>query len=191
LASEPLAGSSPDAQALQRALAGGHCPLIHHSDQGLQYACQDYIDLLKETHVQISMATVGKPEDNGYAERLMRTIKEEEVDLSEYTSWMTPGSPPRGLVGGVVRLLSPESLYDESPPPSLKSLRPSLSESELPPSESELLPLESESESLPSAKATAPIKAVSPHFFHAIAVPPMRVVTYTTHHLAYAAIYAA
>jgi len=30
------------------------------------------------------MAAVGKPEDNGYAERLMRTIKEEEVDLSEY-----------------------------------------------------------------------------------------------------------
>jgi putative transposase len=71
-------------KALERALAGGHCPLIHHSDQGLQYACQDYIDLLKETHVQISMAAVGKPEDNGYAERLMRTIKEEEVDLSEY-----------------------------------------------------------------------------------------------------------
>jgi len=33
------------------------------------------------------MATVGKPEENGYAERLMRTIKEEEVDLSEYTDF--------------------------------------------------------------------------------------------------------
>jgi putative transposase len=71
-------------KALQRALAGGHCPLIHHSDQGLQYACKDYTDLLKAEHVQVSMAAVGKPEDNGYAERLMRTIKEEEVDLSEY-----------------------------------------------------------------------------------------------------------
>ena len=30
------------------------------------------------------MAAVGKPEENGFAERLMRTIKEEEVDLSEY-----------------------------------------------------------------------------------------------------------
>ena len=30
------------------------------------------------------MASVGEPEENGYAERLMRTIKEEEVDLSEY-----------------------------------------------------------------------------------------------------------
>jgi len=33
------------------------------------------------------MAAVGKPEDNGYAERLMRTIKEEEVDLSEYADF--------------------------------------------------------------------------------------------------------
>jgi transposase InsO family protein len=74
-------------KALKRALASGHCPLIHHSDQGLQYACKDYTDLLKENHVQISMAAVGKPEDNGYAERLMRTIKEEEVDLSEYADF--------------------------------------------------------------------------------------------------------
>jgi len=71
-------------KALHRALASGHCPLIHHSDQGLQYACKNYTDLLKEEKVQISMAAVGKPEENGFAERLMCTIKEEEVDLSEY-----------------------------------------------------------------------------------------------------------
>lgn len=74
-------------KALKRALAGGHAPLIHHSDQGLQYACQDYTDLLKKNHVYISMAAVGKPEDNSYAERLMRTIKEDEVDLSEYADF--------------------------------------------------------------------------------------------------------
>ena len=34
--------------------------------------------------VAISMAAVGKPEENGFAERLMRTIREEEIDLSEY-----------------------------------------------------------------------------------------------------------
>jgi transposase InsO family protein len=69
--------------ALRRALAD-RVPQIHHSDQGVQYACGDYTDLLHEHRVQISMAAVGKPEDNGFAERLMRTIKEEEVDLSEY-----------------------------------------------------------------------------------------------------------
>jgi putative transposase len=34
--------------------------------------------------VQLSMAAVGEPRENGYAERLIRTIKEEEVDLSDY-----------------------------------------------------------------------------------------------------------
>jgi putative transposase len=69
--------------ALRRSLAIGQ-PDIHHSDQGVQYAAYDYIDLLKVQGIQISMAAVGKAEENGYAERLIRTIKEEEVELSEY-----------------------------------------------------------------------------------------------------------
>ena len=72
--------------ALRRALVE-QVPAIHHSDQGVQYACSDYTDLLTEYKVQISMAAVGKPEENGYAERLMRTIKEEAVDLSEYADF--------------------------------------------------------------------------------------------------------
>jgi len=69
--------------ALQRALR--LCiPQIHHSDQGVQYAAQAYTDVLKQYGIQISMAAQGKPEENGYAERFMRTLKEEEVDLSEY-----------------------------------------------------------------------------------------------------------
>jgi len=70
--------------ALGRALRGRRRPAIHHSDQGVQYAATAYTDLLTERGVAISMAAVGKPEENGFAERLMRTIKEEEVDLSEY-----------------------------------------------------------------------------------------------------------
>ena len=72
--------------ALQKALQH-HCPEIHHSDQGLQYAATDYTDLLKQHNIQISMAEVGEPTQNGYAERLMRTIKEEEVDLSDYQDY--------------------------------------------------------------------------------------------------------
>ena len=64
--------------ALRRAMRGGRRPEVHHSDQGVQYAATAYTDL------PISMAAVGKPEENGYAERLMRTIREEEIDLSEY-----------------------------------------------------------------------------------------------------------
>ena len=62
-------------------------PEIHHSDQGVQYAAHEYVDLLNHYRIQVSMAAQGKPEENGYAERLMRTIKEEEVDLSEYRNF--------------------------------------------------------------------------------------------------------
>lgn len=61
-----------------------HVPEIHHSDQGIQYAASEYVSVLQRHNVLISMAAVGKPEENGYAERLMKTIKEEEVDLSDY-----------------------------------------------------------------------------------------------------------
>lgn len=69
--------------ALERALAQA-CPQVHHSDQGVQYAATAYVARLQALNVQISMAAVGKPEENPYAERLIRTIKEEEVDLSDY-----------------------------------------------------------------------------------------------------------
>ena len=69
--------------ALRMALAD-HVAEIHHSDQGIHYAAHAYTDLLKDHDIQISMAAVGKAEENGYAERFMRTIKEEEVDLSDY-----------------------------------------------------------------------------------------------------------
>lgn len=69
--------------ALQKALQE-NSPRIHHSDQGWQYAAGEYVDMLLKAHVKISMAEVGEPTQNGYAERLIRTIKEEEVYLSEY-----------------------------------------------------------------------------------------------------------
>jgi putative transposase len=72
--------------ALRRALVH-HQPAIHHSDQGVQYAATAYIQLLHAAGVQISMATVGEATENGYAERLMRTIKEEEVALHDYTDF--------------------------------------------------------------------------------------------------------
>jgi len=56
-------------------------PEIHHSDQGVQYAAIAYTARLHQAGVQISLAEVGE------ASRLMRTIKEEEVDLSEYEDY--------------------------------------------------------------------------------------------------------
>ena len=72
--------------ALKKGLEG-YRPEIHHSDQGVQYAAREYVELLRVAEARISMAEVGAAWQNGYAERLMRTIKEEEVDLSEYRNF--------------------------------------------------------------------------------------------------------
>jgi putative transposase len=69
--------------ALERALVQ-HRPQIHHSDQGIQYAASRYTQGLKDRGIQISMAAQGQPTENAFAERLMRTLKEEEVYLHEY-----------------------------------------------------------------------------------------------------------
>lgn len=69
--------------ALQMALEKGK-PEIHHSDQGVQYAALEYVKVLYNENISISMSKAGSPQENGYAERVIRTVKEEEVYLSEY-----------------------------------------------------------------------------------------------------------
>ena len=59
-------------------------PEIHHSDQGVQYLSNVYISMLKDRGIQISVARRGCPWENGYAERLIRTLKEEEISLNDY-----------------------------------------------------------------------------------------------------------
>ena len=59
-------------------------PEIHHSDQGVQYLSNAYISLLRHHRVEISVARRGCPWENGYAERLIRTLKEEEIHLNDY-----------------------------------------------------------------------------------------------------------
>ena len=68
---------------LQDALRQSVCE-IHHSDQGVQYLSKAYLSVLKEHDIQISIARRGRPWENGYAERLIRTLKEEEVYLNDY-----------------------------------------------------------------------------------------------------------
>jgi len=72
--------------ALRMALAGGRVApgLVHHSDQGVQYACGDYIALLTEHEIQISMSRRGNPYDNAQAESFIKTLKYEEVYRTEY-----------------------------------------------------------------------------------------------------------
>jgi putative transposase len=58
--------------------------LIHHSDQGVQYASMDYVNYLKDIGIRISMSRKGNPYDNAFAESFMKTLKYEEVYINEY-----------------------------------------------------------------------------------------------------------
>ena len=72
--------------ALERALAERRPATgwIHHSDRGVQYACRSYVQRLKQAGAQISMTAMGEPKENAQTERVIRTVKEEEVDLQDY-----------------------------------------------------------------------------------------------------------
>ena len=70
-------------RTLQQALSQ-NVPEIHHSDQGVQYLSKAYISTLVGHGIDISLAHRGRPWDNSYAERLIRTLKEEEFYLNEY-----------------------------------------------------------------------------------------------------------
>jgi len=58
--------------------------LVHHSDQGVQYACKEYVDCLKRHGILVSMSRKGNPYDNAFAESFIKTLKCEEVYLNEY-----------------------------------------------------------------------------------------------------------
>jgi transposase InsO family protein len=82
-------GASVAVAALQMALAARNpAPgWIHHSDQGVQYACWEYVTLLEGAQAQISMAAKGTPRENAQAESFMRTLKHEAVYLQEYETF--------------------------------------------------------------------------------------------------------
>jgi putative transposase len=58
--------------------------LVHHSDRGVQYASQDYTEMLKQHKATISMSRKGNPYDNAACESFMKTLKCEEVYRNEY-----------------------------------------------------------------------------------------------------------
>ncbi len=65
----------------------GFSGLIHHSDQGVQYACKEYIAKLEEQGIKISMSRKGNPYDNAFAESFIKTLKYDEVHMSEYETF--------------------------------------------------------------------------------------------------------
>jgi len=87
--------------ALQYALANRHPPpgLVHHSDQGVQYACSDYVDLLKANGVIPSMSRPGNPYDNAVCESFMKTLKQEEIYCSAYRDFDDLGAHLEEFIG--------------------------------------------------------------------------------------------
>jgi putative transposase len=61
--------------------------VIHHSDQGVQYASREYVDELKRHGFLISMARTGNPYDNATMESFFKTLKHEEVNLCQYETY--------------------------------------------------------------------------------------------------------
>ena len=58
--------------------------LVHHSDRGVQYACERYTEMLTHHQAQISMSRKGNPYDNAACESFIKTLKYEEVYRTEY-----------------------------------------------------------------------------------------------------------
>jgi transposase InsO family protein len=58
--------------------------LVHHSDRGVQYACGDYVAMLQQAGIAVSMSRRATPTDNAQAESFMKTYKCEEVYLWDY-----------------------------------------------------------------------------------------------------------
>lgn len=58
--------------------------IIHHSDRGVQYVCENYVKFLLESGFQISMSAVGCPEDNAFIESFFKTLKKEEIYFKNY-----------------------------------------------------------------------------------------------------------
>ena len=66
-------------EAISQAQGYDLSKLIHHSDRGVQYCCNDYINELNSYNISISMTEDYKPTDNGIAERVNGIIKEEKL----------------------------------------------------------------------------------------------------------------
>ena len=73
--------------AIQKRWHMGLLDLIHHSDQGIQYASEAYVERLNQFGIKISMSRKGNPYDNAFAESFNKTLKVEEVYINEYETF--------------------------------------------------------------------------------------------------------
>lgn len=111
-------------KALQQTLAtrSVNPSLVHHSDRGVQYAAADYVSLLIKHQIRISMSRPGNPYDNAKAERFMRTIKYEEVHLTEYETLIQARASIRRFIEDVYNRKRLHSALGYRPPVEFEQL---------------------------------------------------------------------
>jgi putative transposase len=76
-------------RALQQAIDRRQPPpgVVHHSDQGTQYASADYIAVLQKKQMSPSMSRPANPYDNAACESFMKTLKQEEIYCNQYADF--------------------------------------------------------------------------------------------------------
>jgi len=96
--------------ALQRAIANRRPPpgVVHHSDQGVQYACQEYMEKLRDHQMLPSMSRPSNPYDNATCESFLKTLKREEVYAGDYRDLSDLN---RGVEEFIERYYNPRRLH--------------------------------------------------------------------------------
>jgi putative transposase len=90
--------------------------VIHHSDRGVQYACRDYTTLLAAHDIQPSMSRIGNPYDNAKAESFMKTLKQEEIDGTDYRDLKHAREAIGAFIEDVYNRIRLHSALDYRPP---------------------------------------------------------------------------
>jgi transposase InsO family protein len=89
-AENSLAPRKPVKWVMVREISGNHMNrqpppgLVHHSDQGVQYRCGGYLQVLRNHRMVASVSRPGYPYDNASCESFMKTLKREEICAHDY-----------------------------------------------------------------------------------------------------------
>jgi len=101
--------------AVEEAIAKLGCPEIFNTDQGCQFTDKDFVGVLKDRGIAISMDGKGAWRDDVFVERFWRSLKYEEVYLRAYDD----ATQAKRLIGRYIAFYNqqrPHSSLDGRPP---------------------------------------------------------------------------